>query len=398
MQIKLFPNLAKAIAEILLSVFSEGRKADKVIASYFKQNKQWGSRDRAVVAELSYEIIRHWRWLWFLNDKNEPQLSHNNLYQLIGTYLHWRGEAIPEFLDYKPVKQVRREEVPFQIAESWSDELHEFMLQELGDKWLSEAFALNEQAKIVIRVNTLKIDIPTLVHLLEKEEGIKSYPLEGYPDALLLPQKSNVFRSRFFHEGFFEVQDANSQRIAEFCEVKPGMTVIDACAGAGGKTLHLATLMQNKGRIIAMDVHDHKLQELRKRLNRAGIQNTETRLYEPKQIKRLNARADRLLLDVPCSGTGTFKRNPDAKWRVTQEYIFQQCELQRHILQHYAKLTSPGGLLIYSTCSILPCENEHQITWFQEHFPNFKLLEQKTLYPSQTGFDGFYMAKLIREY
>lgn len=395
-EIKLFPVLAKCINEVLFSVFSEGKKADKVLEFYFKQNRQWGSRDRATIAEISYDVIRNWRYLWFLN-QNEIQLSSKNLNQIIGTYLHWRGETIPEWLNYRPISIQKREQLPLAIAESYTDEFSQLMSKELKDLWNIEAHALNIPAKVVLRVNTLKIQKHTLQELLANQQ-ISTTSLEEYPSALIMNSKSNIFQNEYFKQGFFEVQDANSQKVAEFCEVKPGMRIVDGCAGAGGKTLHLAALMNNKGKIIALDVAENKLKELNRRKIRASADNIEIRLIHKNTIKNLKHSADRVLLDVPCSGTGVLKRNPDAKWKINQEFIEENQKKQEYILNHYSEITKIHGKLIYSTCSILPSENQKQIEKFLKTHPNFELEEQQTLLPSKTGFDGFFMAKLIRKY
>jgi 16S rRNA (cytosine967-C5)-methyltransferase len=176
------------------------------------------------------------------------------------------------------------------------------------------------------------------------------------------------------------------------------MRVIDACAGAGGKTLHLAARMKNKGKIIAMDVEQWKLDELMKRARRAGVSNLEPRLIDSsKVVKRLENSADRLLLDVPCSGLGVLKRNPDAKWKLSEGFINEVRDLQQHILNDYCTMLKPGGFMVYSTCSILPSENEKQIQSFLKgRKGTFTLLREDHLWPSD-GFDGFYMALLRRD-
>ncbi len=176
------------------------------------------------------------------------------------------------------------------------------------------------------------------------------------------------------------------------------MRIIDACAGAGGKTLHLAALAKNKGRIIAMDVEQWKLDELQKRARRAGVSNLEPRLIESsKSIKRLEKSADRVLLDVPCSGLGVLKRNPDAKWKLSPEFIQQVRELQHNILSDYGVMLKPGGLMVYSTCSILPSENEEQVRRFlEEKQGEYELVKDKHTWPSE-GYDGFYMALLKKK-
>ncbi|MCZ8215023.1 MAG: class I SAM-dependent methyltransferase, partial [Cyclobacteriaceae bacterium] len=188
-----------------------------------------------------------------------------------------------------------------------------------------------------------------------------------------------------------------SQAIAPFLQVEPGMRVIDACAGAGGKTLHLAALMQNKGRIISMDTEEWKLTELKLRARRAGVGNVETRVIEStKTIKRMEKMGDRVLLDVPCSGLGVLRRNPDAKWKLSPEFIEKVIDLQKNILHDYSMMVKPGGKLVYSTCSLMPTENEKQVATFLANNPDFTLEEEKHIWPSE-GFDGFYMARVVRK-
>lgn len=186
--------------------------------------------------------------------------------------------------------------------------------------------------------------------------------------------------------------------IAPFLQTEPGMRVIDACAGSGGKTLHLAAISQGKGSIIALDTEEWKLKNLKQRARRDGVFNVETRVIDStKVIKRLYNSADRVLLDVPCSGLGVLKRNPDTKWGDTPSTLSKLYELQANILENYSRMVKVGGKLVYSTCSIMPVENEIQIKVFlKKHKDEFELEDQHTVLPSKTGFDGFYMARLIR--
>jgi len=235
-------------------------------------------------------------------------------------------------------------------------------------------------------------------HLIEelKHENVESFQVPGFENAVQLEEKKNVFLTSAFKDGLFEVQDAGSQKIAEFLEVKPGMRVVDACAGAGGKTLHLAAMMENKGQIIAMDIHGWKLTELKRRAKRAGAHNIETReITDTKVIKRLHEKADRLLIDAPCSGLGVLKRNPDSKWKIDQDFIDRIKKEQQQILQDYSKIIRKGGKLVYATCSILPSENNEQVAEFLKNNPDFKLVKDEKVMPS-SGFDGFYMALIER--
>ena len=218
------------------------------------------------------------------------------------------------------------------------------------------------------------------------------------PDALVLVERKNVFLTDAFKKGYFEVQDASSQLVAPYLDVRPGQKVVDTCAGAGGKTLHLASLMENKGQIIAMDIHAHKLAELKKRAKRDGAHNIENRTIEgTKTIKKLKGKADRVLIDAPCSGLGVLKRNPDSKWKLNPEFLERVKITQAEILDQYASMVKQGGKLVYATCSILPSENELQVKAFLKNYPEFTLLKDQKVSPVKFGFDGFYMALLERK-
>jgi 16S rRNA (cytosine967-C5)-methyltransferase len=227
---------------------------------------------------------------------------------------------------------------------------------------------------------------------------IETYPIDHLPDALVLKQRGNIFKTDLFKDGYFEVQDAGSQLIAPFLDVHSGMRVIDACAGAGGKTLHLAALMQNKGRVIAMDVEEWKLNELMKRAKRNGVNNVEVKLIEPKTLKRLHESADRLLLDVPCSGLGVIRRNPDAKWKLTPEFIENLRKVQWDILTNYSAMLKKGGKMVFATCSLLPSESEAHIQRILTEQPDrWELLKEHRTSPATDGYDGFYMACLLKK-
>ncbi|MBT8209716.1 MAG: RsmB/NOP family class I SAM-dependent RNA methyltransferase, partial [Eudoraea sp.] len=217
------------------------------------------------------------------------------------------------------------------------------------------------------------------------------------PDALQLVRRKDVFKTPLFKKGWFEVQDAASQLVAPFTEARPGMCVIDACAGAGGKSLHLAALMQNKGQLIALDIYDYKLKELKRRARRNGVHNLEIRVIDSSRvIKKLHNRGDRVLIDAPCTGLGVLRRNPDAKWKLNPEFLDRVINTQAQLLREYAKMVKAGGKLIYATCSILPVENEGQVRQFLSSAAgqDFELEAEKHCSPAADGFDGFYMARL----
>ena len=213
---------------------------------------------------------------------------------------------------------------------------------------------------------------------------------------LILSKRRNLKNSDLFKNGFFEVQDYSSQQVSDFLEVEAGMTVIDACCGAGGKTLHIADLIKNKGQLIALDVNQNKQRELTKRAKRAGINVRIETIESPDFIKKYHQKADRLLLDAPCSGLGVLRRNPDAKWKLTPDFIKKIQNIQREILLNYSEMVKVGGKMVYATCSILPSENEAQVQWFLEKNNHFKLKKEKSILPQDEGFDGFYMALMER--
>jgi 16S rRNA (cytosine967-C5)-methyltransferase len=388
--------LLQTIVDALVIIFKENKYADKVIEKTLKEHPKFGGRDRRFIAETTYGIVRHYRLLAHLAG------TDNGFWEILGTYFIIQYLPMPDEREFKRLiekeildkyKSIKDEK----ILQAYPDWLWEICELELGTElWEKEAKALNNQASVVLRVNTLKTKKEILTkHLAEQEIEVEN--IEGFNDALLLLKRQNVFQNQLFKLGLFELQDAGSQYISEFLNVEPGMRVIDACAGGGGKTLHISALMQNKGRIISMDITQWKLDELKKRARRATASNVEPRLIEgTKTIKRLENTADRLLLDVPCSGTGVIKRNPDAKWKLNLDFIERTKAIQQKILNDYSIMTKKGGQLVYSTCSILPSENRKQVDQFLENNSDFELIKDKTILPSE-GFDGFYMALIKRK-
>ncbi len=393
-------NLLIGIHDALQETFFQEKKyADKVIERLLKAHKKWGSQDRQTVSEIFYNIIRWKKRLeYYMGEGVKP----NNVYKLILAYLLWSKSHYKKFEEFDGIKiadiltKLKKGTVPTKAIEySIPEWLAETLEKELGRNWEREMLALNEQAPTVLRTNTLKTTPKELIADL-KDENVESFTIKNYPDAVQLEEKKNVFLTSAFKDGLFEVQDASSQKIGELLDVKEGMRVVDACAGAGGKTLHLAALMKNKGQIIALDIFEWKLAELKRRAKRAGAHNIETRLIsDNKVIKRLHEKADRLLIDAPCSGLGVLKRNPDSKWKIDQEFIDRIKGEQQQILQDYSKILKKGGQMIYATCSILPSENNEQVAIFLKENPDFSLIKDQKIMPSE-GYDGFYMALIKR--
>lgn len=393
MEIKLHRPIILIIKRVLEEIFQDKRPADKCLEFAFKNNKQLGARDRALIAETVYEILRYFELYAYCAN------TRTNFWHIIASYFIIQDQKLPAWSEwqnlnialiqklYKEAQQQRllRESIP-----EWLDELGQ---DELKNEWENILSALNKKADSVIRVNTLKINNQDLQKKIF-EANIPFQTIDQNENAIII-HKKNIFQSDLFKNGYFEMQDAASQLVAPFLDLQSGMRVIDACAGAGGKSLHISSLLQNKGYVISLDTEKWKLEELKKRAKRNGVSIIETRWIENnKVIKRLHESCDRLLLDVPCSGLGVLRRNPDAKWKLTKEFIEEVKKTQSSILNSYCKMLRPGGKMVYATCSILPSENQNQISTFLNKHKEFILEEEKTIWPHQFGFDGFYMARL----
>jgi 16S rRNA (cytosine967-C5)-methyltransferase len=402
---RLHRNLVFTVIDSLMAIFNEGEYADKAVARALKKDKRWGSSDRKFVAETIYEIVRWKRLYAEIAEVREPY-DRDNIWRIFAVWAVLRGIKLPDwkYFEDTPTRKIKgrfdelskvrkyKESIP-----DWMDELG---VKELGEeKWAKELAAQNQQAEVILRVNTLKTTKEKLRAIL-MDLNIETNFHNDYPDALILKERANVFMTQAFKDGLFEVQDASSQLVAYFLDVQPGMRVVDTCAGAGGKTLHLASLMQNKGQLIAMDLYESKLKQLKLRAKRNGAFNIEPRVIESsKTIKKLHEKADRVLIDAPCSGLGVMKRNPDSKWKLQPEFIDNIKKVQEEVLQNYSKIVKPGGKLVYATCSVLPSENEEQIKKFlkTEAGREFSFVKEKKVLAHESGFDGFYMALLERK-
>jgi 16S rRNA (cytosine967-C5)-methyltransferase len=399
---KLHRNLVFAVIDALHLIFNEGEYADKVVQKVLKFDKRWGARDRGFIAETTYEMVRYKRLYAEIAEVRAP-FSRPDLFRMWAVWAVLSGIKLPDWKQIEPTPERRikgrfdelskirkyRESIP-----DWIDELGE---KSLGEKlWTAEMAKLNVPAEVILRTNTLKTTKENLRKTL-LDEGIVTEPIKGYPLALRLPERANVFVTQAFKNGLFEVQDASSQKVAELLDVHPGQRVVDTCAGAGGKSLHLAALMENKGQLIAMDIYESKLKELKRRARRNGAHNIEPRTIDSTKVfKKLYGSADRVLIDAPCTGLGVLRRNPDTKWKLEPEFLQEITKTQQELLRNYSKIVKSGGKMVYATCSILPQENTDQVKSFlsSEEGQEFTLATEKKIFASKQGFDGFYMALL----
>lgn len=389
------------IIKTLRMVFWENVYATKALQHTLKSHPEWEESKRALFSETVYDIIRWWRPLWYIIDR-EASSDEKDLQKLITIYLFSEKGDIAALqkkrgLDATEVLQrIETTKTSRALRESIPDWLDAYAEKDLGIRWDTVIASLNKNPDQIIRVNNLKTTTTELTGILRKDRIIAE-PLDWNPDALIISEKTNVFRLASFNAGLFEVQDTASQMVCRLLAPQPGMRIVDACAGEGSKTLHLASLMKNKGKIIALDTQEWRLKELRRRAAKAGADTIETRLITSSKVyKRMKDTADRLLLDVPCSGLGTLRRNPDIRWKLTPEDLDRLTNVQQDILENYCMILKPLGNMVYSVCSIFSSEGEAQVQRFLKSHPDFRLLEEKRYWPDTDRTDGFYIALIQR--
>lgn len=353
--------------------------ADKLLNTYFRERRYIGSKDKRAIASHVYTALRLLpRYIRVTGDdarllllkilRDEQNLSVADLREIFS------GDA------YSPQKLTKfemcrlEEEEEFTDAEKRAipDELYPFFIDSMSPETCEAlAAAYLTEGTFDLRVNTLKSTREAVLALLTAD-GYEVSPTPLSPIGIRFNKRQSLEGHPLFKEGVIEVQDEGSQLIALSCEASPKMTVLDYCAGAGGKTLALAAAMQNKGQLFACDIHEWRLKRARERIKRADIHNVRCQQADDsKFLKRHSKFFDRVLVDAPCSGTGTWRRNPDMKFKTTATDITELQALQRTILTKAAPMVRPGGWLIYATCSVLKAENHDQIAWFLENYPGF---------------------------
>ena len=375
-------------AEILGTVLSETRSpADHLIDQYFRNHRQMGSKDRAFAAETVYGCLRRKGELEALMATCLPaglDVSDHARW-LVATYLlkysGWSGRALSEagFKDADAlvtrVRSVKTEDLPLDARINMPGWLAEKLLAQYGEaEAIALSEALNRAAPVGIRVNTLRTDRDTLAARLA-ESGNPCELMRYSPLGLQRDKRGPLFNTEEFKEGLFELQDEGSQLLGLMTEAAPKQKVVDFCAGAGGKTLELAAMMQNTGALHALDVSASRLERMKPRLGRAGAYNTQAyalRDEHDPQLKKWESGIDVVLVDAPCSGTGTLRRNPDIKWRAIDLEMLKRT--QASILESAAALVKPGGRLVYATCSLLDEENGAITTAFLAKHPEFQVV------------------------
>ncbi|MCL2524782.1 MAG: RsmB/NOP family class I SAM-dependent RNA methyltransferase [Betaproteobacteria bacterium] len=405
---------AEAVLGLLLQF---DHPADAVVSRYFREHRALGHADRAFVAETVFAVLRRGR---SIEARCAGKLSHRNRLLVALALRGWSQRDLAPVLKASEVdwlaaaKGMAEGDLSPAVRCDLPDWLYARLEARFGaDETAELAAALNQPAPLDLRVNTLKMDREALLAGLAAD-GIAAKPGVLSPLAVRLAGKPALARHPLFLAGAFEVQDEGSQLLGYLLDPKRGEMVVDFCAGAGGKTLLLGALMRNTGRLYAFDVSDKRLAKLKPRLARSGLSNVHPARIEHERdtkIKRLAGKADRVLVDAPCSGLGTLRRNPDLKWRQSEASVAELAEKQAAILSAAAKLARPGGRVVYATCSLLREENEAVVAAFLAAHPDFALLpasgvlarhgiafegDMLNLLPHRQPTDGFFASILER--
>ena len=408
------------------------RPADGVANAFFRTRRYIGGGDRRAVSERVWGILRRWGQLyWWLDRTRHPDRSPRaivaaelmlqdglKLADLEAMFDGGRYRPAPlDDAERRALRQMEGHSLPHPEQPDWvrlnvQEWVAPHLREAYGEAWGREIAALETPPPVDLRVNRIKAT-PEQARRALHGEGIDTEPMRFAADGLRLKRRLSVVAGKAFQEGLVEIQDEGSQLVAALVGARPGMQVADYCAGAGGKTLAIAAGMNNKGRVVAMDVLDSRLDRSAQRLRRAGVHNVERRsiVDNAKWLKRQKGNFDRVLVDAPCTGTGTWRRNPDGRWTLAPEDLAELVPKQSDILDQAARLVKPGGRLVYATCSVLPAENERQIEAFVERHPDFAVtpiaeLELPSelaagpylrLSPLKHGTDGFFGAVLTRQ-
>ncbi|CAM5328489.1 RsmB/NOP family class I SAM-dependent RNA methyltransferase [Thauera mechernichensis] len=412
---QLFIQATQALGAVLAFEYP----ADAVLSRHFRDNRELGHRDRGFIAEAVYGVLRRLRWLrrlagaeatprmlllaWFARGEGWPMRNFEGL--VSATESDWLASV--KAADAGEMSLAERVDLPDWLAERLLQQMDEAELVAL-------AHGLNRPAPLDLRVNLLKADRDAVLAQLQAG-GVAAEPGRLSPQAIRLAAKPALQKHPLFLDGSFEVQDEGSQLLGLLVQPRRGELVVDFCAGAGGKTLQLGALMRSTGRLYAFDVSDKRLAKLKPRMARAGLSNVHPVLIAHEadaKVKRLAGKADRVLVDAPCTGLGTLRRNPDLKWRQSPAAVEEMVAKQGAILAAAARLVRPGGRLVYATCSLLAEENDAIVDAFLAAHPGFAQLsaqdildkqgvvvatgERLRLMPHVHDTDGFFAAVMER--
>lgn len=345
---------------------------DLFISHYFKAHKALGPKDRGEIAEMIYAMVR-WRSL---------------LDYLCGQQTITWERRLDLFQTVSLMEQRKNEEIPLHIRYSFPKVLFDQLVRTHGEKNALELCRIsNQMAPTTVRINHLKTTREEM--LLRWKDLYEISPCKKSEFGIIFHKKIHFFSLQEFRDGLFEIQDEGSQLLAGLVKAQPGQRVMDYCAGSGGKTLAFAPFMQNKGQIYLHDIRPYALMESRKRLRRAGVQNAQVVEADDPKLKKLKKQMQWVLVDAPCTGTGTMRRNPDMKWNYSEEVLPRIVGQQRTIFEKALSYLHPEGHIVYATCSMLKEENEEQMEHFVKTY-GLQVQEQFKSLPQEGGMDGFY--------
>lgn len=382
------------IRSALIEIMNEGGNTEITVKKYTSSPHK-GSKDRRFIAEAIFDIVKNYRFYDYI----KPERG-DSFIAIITAYFY-QNQILPpdnpewQIIDPASIDQKIQEanlqpEVKYSVPQ-W---LFEKGSQSLPNHWLGIIASSITKAPIYLRVNNTISDCNQLSRYFSKL-GIGHTIVNE--NCIRLHNRINLNQDRAYQNGWYEIQDKGSQRIGHFCNPHIGMSIIDACCGGGGKSLHLADLMENSGHILALDINVNALKSFKNRLQRTPFTNISIADYnDAHKIESLNNSAEMVLCDVPCSATGVMRREIDQKWKLTPEQLNRLMDTQSSILSMSSHWVIPGGYLIYATCSVLPDENQNQIENFLRSHSEFLKIDEDQLYPETDGHDGFYMCKMQR--
>lgn len=362
-----------------LRFFSEYLKKklplDFALHKYFKSHKALGSKDRGWIAEAVYTITR-WQGLIDYFIEGKPDYT----------------QRLDLYKNFQPEPFWSKNNIPANVRASFPKILYDRFSKLYGERAFEICLALNTPAPTTVRTNTLKTTRKKLAALWHGRYEVSL--CKSATNGIIFKKRTNFFELAEYKDGFFEVQDEASQLVSQMVEAKPGESILDYCAGSGGKTLAIAPQLKNKGQIYLHDIRPHALLEAKKRLKRAGVQNHQIVYPDDSKLKTLKKRMDWVLVDAPCTGSGTYRRNPDMKWKFSEGMLKDLVQKQRMIFGEAIKFLKPGGSIVYVTCSILAEENQEQIAHFLKTYPLELVVEFQSI-PQTGGMDGLYGAHFI---
>ncbi len=417
----------QASIDLLDAIYAGGDAADRLVAAYFRRRRYAGSKDRAAITELVYAVLRRRAWLeWRLANAGAgvqgarltviAQLADGGVGDAYIAALFDGSDHAPAplALEESAIIQLLRQppsgSPPPSVAGNYPGWLHHALESRFGNGLATEMAALNDRAPLDLRVNSLKSSRSAVLAQLI-DEGFDAQPTPFAREGIRLVEARRIDVHPLYREGVIEIQDEGSQIVAALVDAEPGERVVDYCAGAGGKALALSAAMRGQGEIIACDTGAARLRNMGPRLARAGAENIRVWSLEEGELQ---AMADRILLDVPCSGTGAWRRCPEARWCLSQEKFSNYSKLQDDLLVKGAAITAPNGVLVYATCSVLEVEGADRIDTFLDRTAGFELVDVDPLWPrvldgerpdqgrfvnlspASSNTDGFFIAILRR--